>query len=353
MANKLKAAIVGCGCIANWCHFPAYKERLSDIVDIVAVCDINEERAKKAADFFGLTKYYLSVCDLLANEKVDYIDCCTWPSAHAPVCIAAANAGVNILCEKPLAATVEQGLEIEKAVKDNGVKFMLAVVTRYGAEQIKYMELFNEGVFGEVYAASTKYVRRRGIPGGWFTNKAIAGGGPVLDIGVHAIDRTWYLMGRPKPISVSAEISCRIGDTRASESTFNWEAQSSENKSESIFDVEDSAVAFFRFEGGKTMTADVSWTINGVESATTQIYGTKAGCTFEPLTIYGEDENYHLSDTVIETEGEEFFTAEIRHFIGCLNEGRTPISNIDDAVTVQKMLDGIYRSAAAHKEIIF
>ncbi len=350
MSDKLKVAIVGCGSIANWCHFPAYKT-LADLVEVIAVCDINEERAKKAAETFELPKYYLTVEELLANEKPDYVDCCTWPSAHAPVCIAAANAGVNILCEKPLAATLEQGLAIEKAVKENGVNFMLAVVTRYGAEQKKYMELFNEGVFGDVYAARTKYVRRRGIPGGWFTNKAIAGGGPVLDIGVHAIDRTWYLMGRPKPVSVSAETSYRIGNYNTAEGTFSWDAQSGENKDKAIFDVEDSAVAFFRFEGGKTMTADISWTINGVESATTQIYGTKAGCTFEPLTVYGEDEEYHLCDTPVEAEGEEFFTAEIRHYLECLREGKTPISGIDDAVTVQKMLDGIYRSAEAHKEV--
>ncbi|MBE6599444.1 MAG: Gfo/Idh/MocA family oxidoreductase [Ruminococcaceae bacterium] len=351
MANKLKVAIVGCGSIARGYHLPAYG-RLADIAEVVAVCDIVRERAQAFADRLGLAadKVYTAVEDLLAKEKVDYIDCCTWPSAHAPVCIAAANAGVNILCEKPLAATLEQGLAIEKAVKENGVNFQLAVVTRYGAEQIKYMEMFEEGVFGEIYAANTQYIRRRGIPGGWFSNKEIAGGGPVLDIGVHAIDRTWYLMGRPKPVSVSAEVSTRIGKYKTTgDGIFNWDAEGAD--SNFVFDVEDSAIAFFRFEGGKTMVADVSWTINGPEECTTQLYGTKAGCTFEPFTIYGEDENNHLCDTTPEVEGEEFFTAEIRHFIGCINENKTPISNIDDAVTVQRMLDGIYRSAEAHREI--
>ncbi len=349
--RKLKVALVGCGSIGKGYHLPAYGD-LKDLVEIVAVCDIVPERAQFVADKIGLDKIYTSVEDLLANEEVDYVDVCTWPSAHAPVCIAAAKAGVNILCEKPLAATLEQGLAIEKAVKENGVNFMLAVVTRYDAEQIKYMELFNEGVFGDIYAAKTQYVRRRGIPGGWFGNKEIAGGGPVLDIGVHAIDRTWYLMGRPKPVSVSAETSYRIGKYKTTgKGIFDWQAEKEAGGEEMIFNVEDSAVAFFRFEGGKTMVADISWTINGPEECTTQLFGTKAGCTFEPLTIYGEDENYHLCDTVIEATGENFFTSEIRHFLGCLKENKTPISNIDDAVIVTRMLDGIYRSAEAHEEI--
>ncbi len=351
MENKLKVGLVGCGSIGKNYHIPAYG-RLTDIVEVVAVCDIVYDHAKAAADKLGLPedKIYLSVEELLANEKVDYIDCCTWPSAHAPVCVAAANAGVNVLCEKPLAATLEQGLAIEKAVKENGVNFQLAVVTRYGAEQIKFMEMKEQGVFGDIYAANTQYIRRRGIPGGWFVNKEYAGGGPVLDIGVHAIDRTWYLMGRPKPVSVSAEVSTRIGKYKTTgPGIFNWDADGATNGYE--FDVEDSAIAFFRFEGGKTMVADISWTINGPEECTTQIYGTKAGCTFEPLVIYGEDDEHHLCDTTVEAEGEDFFTAEIRHFIGCINEKKTPISNIDDAVTVQRMLDGIYKSAEAHKEI--
>ncbi len=352
MAEKLKVGIVGCGCIARGFHIPAYL-RLSELVEVTAVCDIVREHAQAGAEQLGLgeDKIYASVEELLANETVDYIDVCTWPSAHAPVCIAAANAGVNILCEKPLAATLEQGLAIEKAVKENGVNFMLAVVTRYGDEQIKYMELFNEGVFGEVYAANAKYVRRRGVPGGWFTNKAIAGGGPVLDIGVHAIDRTWYLMGRPKPLSVSAEASYRIGNGSQAENTFMWDATGDTNKKEQIFDVEDSTVALFRFEGGKTMTAEVSWTINGPEVNTTQIFGTKAGCTFNPLTVYGEDEEHHLCDYKPTLNEGDYFTEEFRHFIECVKENKTPISPIDDAVTVQRMLDGIYRSAEAHREV--
>ncbi len=346
MAKKLRVGIIGAGNIATSAHLPSYQQ-LTDIVEVVAIADIVPERAQAAAEKYGIPHFFASVEELLANVDVDYIDICTWTAAHAPVCIAAAKAGKNILCEKPLAATLEQGLAMEKAVKEAGVQFMLAVVTRYGAEQQKVRELYAEGVFGEIYAAKTLYVRRRGTPGGWFTDKELAGGGPVLDIGVHAIDRTWYLMDRPKPISVSAETSYRIGDFQT-KGIHRWEPF---GKGNGVFDTEDSATVFFRFEGGKTMMAEIAWAINGPESATTQLFGSKAGCTFDPLTIYTEDAEGYLTDLKPEVKGCDYFVEEIRHFIECVNEGKTPISPIDDAVTVQRMLDGIYRSAELHEEV--
>ncbi|MGM9625969.1 MAG: Gfo/Idh/MocA family protein [Eubacteriales bacterium] len=345
--KKLKVGIIGAGNIATSAHLPAYAN-LTDLAEVVAIADIVLERAQAAAEKFGIPHAYASVEELLANEPdIDYIDVCTWTAAHAPVAIAAAKAGKDILCEKPLAATLEQGLAIEAAVREAGVKFMLAVVTRYGAEQQKFIELRDAGKFGDIYYAKTSYVRRRGTPGGWFTDKELAGGGPVLDIGVHAIDRTWYLMGRPKPVSVSAETSYRIGDYQT-KGVGRWQPF---GQGKGVFDTEDSASVFFRFEGGKSMVAEIAWAINGVESATTQIFGSKAGCTFEPLTIYGENEEGYLSDEKPEVTPNNYFEEEIRHFIDCVNTGKTPISPIEDAVTVQRMLDGIYASAAKHEEV--
>jgi predicted dehydrogenase len=346
MAKKLRVGIIGAGNIATSAHLPAYQQ-LTDIVEVVAIADIVPERAQAAAEKYGIPHYFASVEELMANVDVDYIDICTWTAAHAPVCIAAAKAGKNILCEKPLAATLEQGLAMEKAVKEAGVQFMLAVVTRYGAEQQKVRELYAEGVFGEIYAAKTLYVRRRGTPGGWFTDKELAGGGPVLDIGVHAIDRTWYLMDRPKTISVSAETSYRIGDFQT-KGISRWQPF---GKGNGVFDTEDSATVFFRFEGGKTMMAEIAWAINGPESATTQLFGSKAGCTFDPLTIYGEDEEGYLSDIPVEVTPNNLFVEELRHFVECVNTGKTPISSMEDALTIQRILDAIYRSAEAHAEV--
>ena len=346
MANKLRVGIVGAGNIAVSAHLPAYAE-LTDIVEVVAIADIVPERAQAAAEKYGIPHYFASVEELLANVDVDYIDICTWTAAHAPVCIAAAKAGKNILCEKPLAANLEQGLAMERAVREAGVQFMLAVVTRYMAEAMKCRELYDQGVFGDVYAAKCRYVRRRGTPSGWFTDKELAGGGPVLDIGVHAIDRTWYLMGRPTPISCTAETSYRIGDFQTKGIT-RW---SPFGQGKGVFDTEDSAMVFFRFEGGKTLMAEVAWAINGQEANDVVLFGSKAGCTFEPLTVYGENEEGYLSDVRPEVTPNNMFVEELRHFVDCLNTGKTPVSPMEDALTVQKMLDAIYRSAEAHAEV--
>ncbi len=346
MAKKLRVGIVGAGNICTTAHLPAYA-KITDIVEVVAIADLVIDRAKDAAEKWGIPHYFASVEELMENVDVDYIDICTYTAQHAPVCIAAAKAGKDILCEKPLAATLEQGLEMEKAVKEAGVNFMLAVVTRYGAEQNRFRELYEAGVFGEIYAAKTQYVRRRGTPGGWFTDKEMAGGGPVLDIGVHAIDRTWYLMDRPTPVSVSAETSYRIGDFKT-KGIHRWTPF---EQGKGVFDTEDSATVFFRFEGGKTMMAEIAWAINGPEIATTQLFGSKAGCSFDPLTIYAEDEAGYLTDIQPKVRRNDYFVEEIKHFIDCIHTGKTPISPMSDAVTIQKMLDGIYRSAEAHKEV--
>ena len=346
MAKKLRIGIVGAGSIATVCHLPSY-EKLSDLVEVVAVADIVPRRAKEAAEKFGISHYFASVEEMLASVEVDCVDICTWTSAHAPVCIAAAKAGKHILCEKPLASTLEQGLEMEKAVREAGVQFMLGVTTRYMAEVMKCYELYEQGVFGEIYAAKCRYLRRRGTPGGWFTDKELAGGGAVLDIGVHCIDRTWYLMGRPTPVTVSAETSYRIGDFK----TKGIDRWSPFGEGRGIFDTEDSATVFIRFEGGKSLMADVSWAINGQEASDTVLFGSKAGCTFEPLTIYGEDEEGYLADTPVEVIPHDPFVEELRHFVECVNTGRTPVSCMEDALTVQKILDAIYRSAEAHAEV--
>ena len=348
--KKFKVGLVGCGSIADLAHFPAYA-RMKDIAEVVACADIVVEKAKKAADKWGVPNYYASVEDLLAaHPDLDYIDICVWTAAHAPVAITCAQAGKNILCEKPLAATLEQGLAIEKAVKEAGVQFMLAVCTRYGNQQNKFVELRDQGAFGEIYLAKTAYVRRRGVPTGWFTNKAIAGGGPALDIGVHAIDRTWYLMGRPKPLTCTAEVSKRIGKYETA-ATYAWQGDENVTTNDDVFDVEDSAAAFFRFEGGKAMIAECSWTINGEEVNTSTLYGTKAGASFDPLVVHGENDEHHLFDEKYDVEANDFYEDEIRHFIDCVDSGKTPISPIDDAVTVLRMLDAIYRSGEAHAEV--
>lgn len=342
--EKIRVAIVGAGNIAQSAHLPAYQKR--DDLEVVAIADWNLERAQEAAKKFGIPQAFQNIDDMLANVECDYVDICVWNRSHADCAIKAAAAGRNILCEKPMAYNLEDALKMKEAVEKAGVTFMLAVPTRYSGEAQLLREMVDAGKLGDIYYAKTAYVRRRGTPIGWFTDTSKSGGGPIIDIGVHCIDRTWFLMGCPKPVRVSASTSYAIGDFKT-RGVNRWKALDSDV---TAFDTEDSACGVIHFENGAAMMFEVSWALNAPNTTYTQICGSKAGATLEPLTIYGEEMGY-LTDNAPKGENVNIFEAEIAHFIDCLRTGKHPASDLDQAVTMQRMLQGIYDSAKLHKEV--
>ena len=154
-------------------------------------------------------------------------------------------------------------------------------------------------------------------------------------------------MGRPKPVRVSAMTSHAIGNFKT-KGVSRWEALDSDV---TAFDTEDSAAGAIHFENGAVMLFEVSWALNAPNQGYTQICGTKAGATLEPLTIYGENEEGYLTDNKPTVGKSGIFDNEIDHFLHCLRTGEKPISPLEDGVTVQRMLDGIYRSAQLHREV--
>lgn len=343
--EKLKIGIVGAGNIAQGSHLPAYAKR--DDIEITAIADLNLERAQQAAEKFGIPAAYGSVEELLANADVDIIDICVWNGSHCPVAVAAAEAGKHIMCEKPMALNLEHALKMKEAVEKAGVTFMLAVPTRYSSEAQRLHEIVQSGRLGEIYYAKTAAIRRRGTPHGWFTDLSKSGGGPVIDIGVHCIDRTWFLMGCPKPVRVSAMTSRRIGDYQT-KGVDRWMALDSDV---TAFDTEDSAAGIVHFENGACMLFEVSWALNAPGGGYTRICGTKGGADLDPLTIYTEDEDGYLTDNKITTKPNDIFSAEIDHFLDCVRTGKTPMSDLDQAVTMQRILQGVYDSARLGREV--
>ena len=274
--EKIRVAIVGAGNIAQSAHLPAYQKR--DDLEVVAIADWNLARAQDAAKKFGIPKAFQNIDDMLANVDCDYVDICVWNRSHADCAIKAAAAGKNILCEKPMAYNLEDALKMKEAVEKAGVTFMLAVPTRYSGEAQLLREMVDAGKLGDIYYAKTANIRRRGTPIGWFTDTAKSGGGPVIDIGVHCIDRTWFLMGCPKPVRVSASTSYAIGDFKT-RGVSRWTALDSDV---TAFDTEDSACGVIHFENGAALMFEVSWALNAPNSGYTQICGSKAGATLEP-----------------------------------------------------------------------
>ena len=342
--KKLRIALAGAGNIAQNAHLPVYADR--DDVEVVALADLSLPRAQEAAAKFGVKSAFASVQEMVDNTEFDAMDICVWNASHADCAIAAARAGKAILCEKPMALNLEHALRMKAEVDKAGVTFMMAMPSRYTTEAQLLMKMVNQGKLGDIYYAKTSSIRRRGTPLGWFTDTRKSGGGPVIDIGVHCIDRTWFLMGRPKPVRVSAMSSNKIGDYKT-QGVDRWIALDSDV---TAFDTEDSAAGVIHFENGACMLFEVSWALNAEPLEWTQVCGSKAGATLNPLHIFGEDMN-HLTDNELTTIPVNPFAVEIGHFIECLRAGKTPESTLEDGLAVQRMLEGIYKSAQSGKEV--
>lgn len=344
--EKLKIGVVGAGNIAVNGHLPAYKN-CSNCYP-AAICDIDFERAKSAAAAFGIPEVYSSVEEMLEKADIDAVDICTWNNAHAPVLIAAANAGKHVMCEKPLAMNLSDALLMEKAVKENNIIFFLAVPSRFGYANMYLRDMYDRGEFGEVYYSKTTNNRRRGTPTGWFTDKKTSGGGPIIDIGIHRIDAAWYLMGTPKPTRVSANVFNKIGDYQT-KGVGRWQGTPCPDNR---FDCEDSGAGVIHFENGAVMVFEASWALNGPDQSETLICGSKAGATVEPLVIYGERNDYLSTDNVTVNGANDKIKLEIEHFAECvlngIHETKYPIGQ---AVDMQRMLEAIYESASQGKEI--
>ncbi len=341
----LRVGAVGCGNIFMNAHLPGYN--MISNAKVVAVCDINEDRAKAAAEKIGLKTYYLSVEQMCEEAEIDSVDVCTWNNGHAPCSIAGAMAGKHVMCEKPMARSAAEAREMEKAVKENGVGFMLAVPGRFGNANQYIRNLYDKGELGEVYYGKTAYIRRRGTPLGWFTDLEHAGGGPVYDIGIHGIDAAWYLMGNPKPVRVSAIVNTQIGDYQTKGVT-KWQGTPCPDNQ---FNVEDSGMGVIHFENGAMLTFEASWALNAPDGSSTQICGSKAGATVNPLTIYGEREGFLSTDNITVIDNNRF-AAEIEHFADKMLNGGEVRYPIEQAIQMQEMLDAIYLSGKEGREVI-
>ena len=350
--EKVRIGLVGAGNIANT-HLDAYKKL--ENVEIAAICDINAERMKETADIFGIEKRYESESEMIKNEQLDAVDVCVWNCNHAKCSIEALNAGLHVLCEKPMAYSAKEAEAMLEASKRNNKLLMIGFVLRFDRESAIVKDFADAGYFGDIYYSKASYLRRHGSPGGWFSNKELSGGGPVIDLGVHVIDLTRYLMGNPKPVSVYAQTSDRLKDRKYLKTDVAWKPKDA--KDDDIFNVEDFAVAVIKYEGGKTTLLETSYSLNGEDKTEKQLFGTKGGIKLsaDGMKIYTEMNGY-LADVVPHVEnykfGGEMFKEEAAHFVDCIQNGTPCRASAEDGVTIMKILDAIYESARTGHEII-
>lgn len=349
--KKLRIGMVGAGNIANT-HLHSYQTL--DNVEIVAICDINADRLKETADLFNIEKRYASESEMLANEQLDAADVCVWNCNHAKCSIEALDAGLHVLCEKPMAYSVKEAEEMLEASKRNNKLLMIGFVLRFDTESKIAKDFIDNGYMGDIYYSKATYLRRHGSPGGWFANKELSGGGPVIDLGVHVIDLTRYLMGNPKPISVFASTSDRLKDRKYLKTDVGWKPRDA--KPDDSFTVEDFAVAMIKYEDGKTTLLETSYSLNGESSGKKELFGTEGGMKLDSdgLKIYTVMNDF-LADVTPHTENykqkKQLFDAEMEHFVDCVLNGTPCKAPAEDGVTIMKILEAIYESARTGHEV--
>jgi len=347
----LKVGIIGAGGISE-CHTAAYKN--TGNVKVVAVCDIDGQRAKAYAEKYDIPHVFTDYEEMLKMDELDAVSVTTWNNGHAPISIAALKGGKHVLCEKPLAMNAVEAQQMVDTAKEKGKLLMVGFVRRF-EDNVKYLKSSIEsGYFGKVYYVKTGYIRKWGNPGGWFSDRKRSGGGPVIDLGVHVIDLVRYINGKPKAVSVMA-------------STFNYLGMKPNVKGISKYcsqdyaeysDVEDAATAIIKFDNGMTLSFETSWVLHTKSPHNyLDMYGERAGAQLEPVLEFYEEKDDYLVETrpLIEAQENKFqhiFNEEIKHFVDCVVNKTPCINTGEDGVEIMKIIDAIYESSRTGHEVI-
>ncbi|MYL55945.1 Gfo/Idh/MocA family protein [Virgibacillus halodenitrificans] len=347
----LKVGVIGVGSISQF-HIEPYLS--NEKVELVALCDINENRLMEKGKKYGVEKLYKDFNELVKDKEIDAVSICTWNNSHAEIAISAMEAGKHVLVEKPLSMSVEEALAVQETQKKTGKLLQVGFVRRHGDNAKLLKKFIDNGELGEIYYAKASCLRRLGNPGGWFSDITKSGGGPLIDLGVHMIDICWYFMGKPRPVSVSGNSYKKLGNRSHIENLSFYQAA---DYDPSLNDVEDLTNAIIRFENGASLMVDVSFTLQAKEDELfVKLFGDKGGAEIEPeLALVTEKHNTILNITPqIDNVAFDFskaFENEVNHFVECCLDGKDSIAPVSDGVQVMKILNAVYESAKTGKEI--
>ena len=345
--RKLNLGIIGAGWPGQM-HAEAL--RASGVASLYACADLDETRRTEFEKTYAPQKSFGDYQELLQDRYVDAAIICLPNFLHFPASLAALEAGKHVLCEKPPTMNAAEMKVLRDEAKKRKLIYFFSRQYRFTATMRAAKAAVEEGRLGKIYHAKATFVRSRGIPvgiGNWFTEKKRSGGGALIDIGIHALDSVWYLMGTPRPVSVSAQVFCNFAHLI----------------NVAVFDVEDAAYAFIRFENGAVVQLETSWAGNltddipprkyfGRELVNSIVFGTKAAVRLSPLTLF-EDQNGELVDVPLQAKENEpnGFELQLKNFVESIRGDSEPVNNADQAVALMEMIDGIYASSELGREV--
>ena len=343
MYKKLKVGMIGTGAISKK-HMPTWHKHPD--AEIFAVCDVNEAAVKSAADEYGVKYKFTDYKKMLEMDEINVVDICTPNFMHSDPAILALNSGKHVIVEKPMAMNAVEGEAMCEAARKSGKKLMVALCCRYGSEAQTLKRYIDAGEMGDIYYGRVQTLRRRGIPGwGVFTQKDKQGGGPLIDIGVHALDLTLWLMGHPKPVSASGLCYTKFGTKPGLVGLFGkWDHTN--------YTVEDFATGLIRFDNGASLVIEASFAVNIEKDIfNTTLMGTEGGCEWKPIKIFKEQHQTLVDMTPVFLPQNNMHEGEINDFADAiLNDKPTPIPG-EEGLMVTKILDAIYKSSDEGKEV--
>ena len=358
MTKQVKVGIIGCG-IARF-HTNGYKA--DPRTKMVAIAGLDTDRCHALADEFHIPEVYSDYEDLLANSDVDMVSVGVPNFLHLPVALAAIKAGKHILMEKPLARNSVEGEQMVNAAREAGVILAIAFNRRARPDMQALKRHIEDGNLGNIYYAKAFWMRRSGIPGlgTWFTSKELAGGGPLIDLGVHVLDMALWAMGNPAVTSVSASTYAALGPQGKGQ----WGGRTFPTNPDQPYEVEDLAAAFIRLENGATLNLETSWAGFSGHTDEFGIYlmGDKGGAELHvkdyasagTLQFLGEAGGIQ-ADTTVRLQTKEVWDGHaqiIKSVVDGILEG-TPVSpSGEEGLERTRLIDAIYESAALGREVV-
>jgi len=343
MSNSIlptRCAVIGLGMGGNHARtLHAFAD-----ADLVAVADLDQARLDSWAETIGQDRVFLQYEDMLKAAQPEVVIIALPNFLHLPVTKTALEAGCHVLCEKPMAMTVEQAEEMNAIATATGKTLGINFSQRFSPDHRAMEAIARSGDLGEIYHGYCSWTRRDGFPrfGGWFGQQQYSGGGPLIDLGVHRIDRSMSLMGYPTVQSVSGATHHKIGVPRAQQQGLQ-------------FDVEDFASGFVRFTNGASLVFEVSWGGHQgpKERQLMHIQGTDGALESGPNGAF----HHYRRDDVFLTAAINCEAMQARksveEFVHCIREGLPFVGQPEHGIQVQRILNGLYDSAETGREVVY
>lgn len=358
--GKVRIGVIGCGGIANTKHMPA--EKRNPAAELVAFCDIIEERALKAREDFGTPEcaVYTDYKQLLRDKSIDAVLVLTPNNAHCRITVDALDAGKHVLCEKPMAMNYAEAKEMLAARDRSGKVLTIGYQNRFRPDSLYLKKVADEGMFGDVYYAEAIAIRRRAVPTwGVFIDKEKQGGGPLIDIGTHALDLTLFMMNNYEPAYCVGKTFHKLNAQRDTGNAWgDWDVEK--------FTAEDSAFGFVVMKNGAVVYLKSSWALNMADpiEAVTTICGDKAGADMldglRINTVMAGKQVMIRPDlrggSVAFFEGNAGGNPEdleAATFTNAILRGDPLYVTADQAAVVTRILEGIYESERTGKPVCF